>query len=514
MYDDSPRAFPASLERALWAIAFLMLALRFLWPGDTIYILDEAFLQIRIDEHFAAGTIPLSNSRGSSIPLPYGPGGQWFYMVLRLFHWHPVFLALCHMTLQLLGALLFFRVIRKAYGPESAAWAAALVASSPLLFFFARHTWDNTLLIPMGSAALWLLYKLDRRKDETRDPGSARREFLVHAGLGLVIGYGVNTHLMFGAVAVAMGLTLLLRGLRIHGISSARMWISLFVFCGVALLVLTPYLIEAFRIAAEEKPLDNARVKEHWGDLRNVWWLFQRTALFSSLFQANISFGDLKKEFSEFAGSFFAFFFYKDLFGWFGKLAAWGGAIAVLARLCLLRVEADPLRLLSALAFFFTILVYAYLNIPTAPHYFNPVWWFVFVGIAYAIPKLQGWWKKGFLVSLLLCLLVNTAYIAFATAYIRVNRGARNMETSTVVREQMRMMAAACEWGRGKALSEVKVRKEVHLGEPGFDFLPGHLPECAGVKVKLVNANADLDILYDQRSNTSAALLLVPGREN
>lgn len=512
--DDSSGRIHPHLARALWAYSLLMLALRFLWPGDTVYILDEAFLQIRLDEHFAAGTIPLSNSRGSSIPLPYGPGGQWFYMFLRLFHWHPVFLGLCHILLQLLGALLFFRVIRKAYGAEAAAWVAALVASSPLLFFFARHTWDNTLLIPLGSVALWLLYKLDRRKDESRDLGSGRREYLVHAALGLVIGYGVNTHLMFGPVAVAMGLALFLRGIRLHGILSPRMWISLLAFCGVSLLVLAPYLLEAARIARAEKPLENARVKEHWGDLRNLWWLFQRTALFSSLFQANVSFGDLKKEFSEFSGPFFAFFFYKDLFGWFGKLAAWGGAIAVLARLLMLRVEADPLRLLSALAFFFTLLVYAYLNIPTAPHYFNPVWWFVFVGMAYAITKLQGIWKMGFLVFVTLTILVNTAYIAFATAYIHVNRGARNMETSVVVAEQMRVFRDLCEWGRQRGRSEVKVRKEVHLGEPGFDFLPAHMPECSGVKLTLVNAGADLDIVYDQRSNTTAALFIVPGLEN
>jgi 4-amino-4-deoxy-L-arabinose transferase-like glycosyltransferase len=508
MIDDQPRAFSPRLERALYALALLLLALRFLWPGDTIYILDEAFLQMRIDEHFAAGTIPLSNSRGSSIPLPYGPGGQWFYMALRLVHWHPVFLALCHMTLQLGGALLFFRVIRKAYGREAGAWCALLVAASPLLFFFARHTWDNTLLIPLGSLALWLLQRLDRRKEVGRDEGTGLREYLHHAALGLVIGYGVNTHLMFGPVAVAMGLALLLRGGKRHGISSARLWISLASFAGTALLVLLPYLLEAIRIAREEKPLENARVKEHWGDFRNLWWLFQRTALYSSLFQANVSFGDLKKEFSEFSGPFFAFFFYKDLFGWFGKIAAWGGAIVVLVRLCRGRIEEDSLRLFAALAFFFTLLVYQYLNIPTAPHYFNPVWWFVFVGIAYTITKLQGVWKRLFLATIIACLFVNMSYIAFATAYIRENRGARNMETSVVVVEQMRIFRDLCTWGRERGKAEVLVRKEVHLGEPAFDFLPAHMPECIGVKLRLVNTGENLVIRYTEQSPFSAALTL------
>ncbi len=501
MNDSSLNNDSTVLSRALYAFAFLMLALRFLWPGDTIYILDEAFLQIRIDEHFAAGTIPLSNSRGSSIPLPYGPGGQWFYMALRLLSWHPVFLVLCHLTLQLGGALLFFRTLRMAYGREAAAWCAALVASSPLLFFLARHTWDNTLLIPISSLVLWLLWKLQERK----------REILIHSALGFVTGYGVNTHLMFGAMALAVGSSLFLRGVRLYGWRSRKLWIPMLVFCASSLAILLPYLVEAFRIASAEKPLENARVKEHWGDARNLWWLFQRTALSSSLFQANISFGDLKDQFQSFSGKFFGFLFYKDLFGWFGKIAAWAGAISVLIGLTRGRIETDSIRLLAGLAFFFTLLIYQYLNIPTAPHYFNPIWWLVFVGIAYAIGRLHGAWKKAFLFTLAACLFVNTSYIAFATAFIRINRGARNMETSVVVEEQMRLFRDLCSWGQQRNKAEVRVRKEAKMGEPAFDFLPSHMPECKGVKLTLVNSGEDLVIRYENSSSFSAALTITPG---
>ena len=122
---------------ATFLLAFIaaFMALRFLWLGDTVYILDEAFQQIRIDEHFAAGTIPFSNSRGSSIPLPYGPGALWILMIIRLFTWHPVWIAFYHLCYHILGYGLFAWALWRAYGKEAAIWSLAVVACSPLLFF-------------------------------------------------------------------------------------------------------------------------------------------------------------------------------------------------------------------------------------------------------------------------------------------------------------------------------------------------------------------------------------------
>jgi hypothetical protein len=492
---------PFAPERVLYSLAFLLLALRFLWPGDTVYILDEAFLQIRIDEHFAAGTIPLSNSRGSSIPVPYGPGAQWIFMLLRLVSWHPVFFSVVHIALQLLGALLFISTLRRAYGQEAGAWCALLVASSPLLFFLSRHTWDNTLLIPIAAVILWLLQKLKEQS----------HELTIHVFLGLFTGYGVNIHLMFGPLALAVGFTLLLLNLQKRGARSAQTWLLMALFSFAALAVLAPYLVEAARIARAERPLEHATVKNHWGDGRNLWWLFQRCALHSSLYGANVSFAGVKAEFLSFTGPFWGFFFQKDLFGWFGKLAAWIGAFVVLARLCRGRVESDPLRLLAALALFFFLLVLQYLNIPTGQHHFNPIWWFVFVGIAFTVTRLRDRWKKLFLLSLACTAVVNTAYIAYATAYIHQNRGARNMETSVVVTEQLRAFRELCAWGKNNGKTEVKIFKEVHMGEPPFDFLPAHMPECQGIKLTLMEerSEADFALQYPKDSETSSALVTV-----
>jgi|GEM_PF-5651549 len=490
-------------ERVLISLALLLLAARFLWPGDTVYILDEAFIQLRIDEHFAAGTIPLSNSRGSSIPVPYGPGAQWLFMFLRLFSWHPIFFAIVHLLAQLLGALLFFRTLRRAYGPEAAAWCALLVASSPLLFFFSRHIWDNTFFIPLAALSLWLLQRL-------RENGP---ELLIHVLLGLVTGYCVNIHLMYGPIALALGFTLILINLGRHGVRSRNFWLLPAAFGISALIVLAPYLIELARIAKEERPMDHARVMERWGDGRNLWWLFMRTTLFSSLYGANVSFDQVKNHFLDFSGPFFAYFFRIDMFGWFAKLAAWGSAVVVLARLVRGRIDSDPLRLFAALSFAGVLIVYQYLNIPTAPHYFNPIWWFVFIGMAGAIVKLQGWGKKFFLFTLACTAAVNISYISFATAYIHVNRGARNMETSVVVSEQLRMFRELCAWGRARGIGEVKIFKEAIMGEPAFEFLPAHMPECAGTKLVLVPSIslAHLRLYQPAESATSAALLMGPG---
>jgi hypothetical protein len=493
-------------HRVLFAVAAVFFLLRFLWPGDTIYILDEAFIQMRVDEHLAAGTIPFSNSRGSSIPLPYGPGALWFYMAIRpLVGWHPVAIICVHIAFQLAGYALLLLTIRRAYGSAACAWAAALVATSPYLFFAARHPWDTTLLIPLTALALWCLQRL-------REGG---RELPLHAALGLVTGYAANIHLMFGPMALAVGATLLLWNLRQHSLRRARSWLLLGTFAGCALLVLAPYLLEAYRIASAEHPLEHARAQKHWGDGRNLWWIFLRTTLFSSLFGARAMLDDVRAPFFAFTGQPFAYLYRVDLFGWLGKLAAWGAAFAVLARLARLRFDDEPLRILAGLVFFFTLVVFQYLNIPMANHYFTPIWWFVFLGIALAVRDLRGPWRPVFLASLAGSLFVNGTYTAFALAYLHENRGARNMEASVAVSEQLRVMRELCAWGAAHGKSDVKIIKRAFLGEPAFDFLPRHMPECRGTTLTLVNGEpADFLLHHPANSSTSAALVAdpVPGK--
>lgn len=489
-------------QRVLFALATVFFLLRYLWPGDTIYILDEAYVQLVVDKALAAGTIPLSNSRGSSIPLPYGPGGPLFYMVVRQFTWNPVYIALAHITLQISGSLIFLRAVARAYGREACAWIALAVATSPFLFFSARHSWDNTMIIPVAGFIVYLLQKL-------RDGGP---EILLHALLGYAGGYALATHLMFGPVMLALGLTLVLWNLRKHSLRRPRAWVLLFAFGLGAAVILGPYLWEAFRIAREEKALEHTRTTHRWGDGRNLWWTFLRTTLFSSLFGARAMLDDVRTQFFAFTGQPFAFFYRIDLFGWFGKLAAWGAAGAVLFRLVRLRFDDEPLRIFSALSFFFLVLVFQYLNIPTAQHYYQPIWWFVFLGIALAIHTLRPPWKQAFLAVTAACLFVNGSYIAFAMAYIHQNKGARNMDTSVAVSEQMRNVRELCAWAKAHGKSEVKIFKDAFLGEPTLEFLPKHMPECQGITLPLVanKPEADFVLHHPADSETSAALVAEP----
>ena len=145
-------------------------------------------------------------------------------------------------------------------------------------------------------------------------------------------------------------------------------------------------------------------------------------------------------------------------------------------------------------------------------YYFLPIWWFVFLGIALAIRDLRFLWKQIFLFFIAGSVIVNSSYVAFAMAYIHENKGARNMEMSVAVSEQLRNLRELCAWGRAQGKTDVKVYKNAFLGEPAFEFLPKHMPECQGITVTLVTDRAKADFLLHHPSNseTSAALVADP----
>jgi hypothetical protein len=486
-------------QRTLVALALFFFALRFLWLGDTVFILDEPLMQLRIDDSFAHGVIPLFHSRGSSIPIPYGPGAIWFFMIPQLFTWRPEGVVFFQLCFQLLGYGLFARTVYRAYGAEAFAWALLALAVSPSLFFASRHPWDSALFVPLCGGILYCLQRL-------KEGGSP---LPLHATMGLLAGYGINTHLMFGPIVLALGGTLLLWNLRTNSLRSWRSWIYLGAFAGCTLAVLLPYLVAATQIVLEEKPLEHARVGHRWGDGRNLWWIFLGTTTYESLFHGRIMLDEVRNYFYAFAGQPFAFFFKIDIFGWIGKLVAWIAAFSVLLRLIRLRFDDELLRIFATLSFFLLILVYQYLNIPMASHYFMPLWWFVFAGIAFAISALKSPGKMILLFFLGCTIAVNASYDMFALAYLHQNKGARNMEASVAISEQLRNMREICAWAKSKGRLDVSVVKDANLGDPTLDYLPRHLPECEGMRIQLIGdkSKADLFIHHPPDSATSAALV-------
>ena len=86
------------------------------------------------------------------------------------------------------------------------------------------------------------------------------------------------------------------------------------------------------------------------------------------------------------------------------------------------------------------------------------------------------------------------------------------MEASVAISEQLRNLREVCAWANERHRTEIQVAKEASLGDPTLDYLPRHMPECAGIRVLLVpdKSRADLFIHHPLNSATSAALVFTP----
>lgn len=501
-----------SYEKIILLVAFMMILLRFTFPGDTVFIADEPSFQSRIDQHLEAGTIPLTSFRGSSIALPYGGGAFWFYMPIRLLISDPVLIALYHIFFLSLGAILFWYVMRKQFGAEPAAWGFLLLASSPILFFFARHSWDNTLFVPLGAAILWLMAKL--QSDHSLE---GKKEYWVHAFLGLAAAYGLNIHLMFGPMIIAIGLTLLWRNASRYGIFSFRTYGLLATYSFIFILAVAPYLLESYRIVQQEAALESTKFKDRWGDLRNLWWLFQRTTVFTSVWGSRIYLEQVKQDFYLFSGGFLTFFYRIDIFGWIVKLAAWFSVIFAAIALIKKNSKVNILIILALFSFLSILSVYQYLNIPTAPHYFHPVWWFGFLGFAYTLSKSPKLMKPILLGFCAATVLVNFSFIVQSMRFFHENKGARAMSYSVAIHEQKRAISELCGLAKSKGIQKVHIDiSQVYLMGFVFDYLPKHMDECNGLVIDTLKVANEpgFKFMHPADSNTKADLILSEREKN
>jgi len=183
---------------AVFGTAIFFLIARFLFLGDTLFIADEAKIQLIITDHMNAGTIPLFGLGGSSLPAPYGAFALWVYGAVRLVTDHPYALVFSHLVFHALGFGLFFWSLKMLYNKTVASWSLLLAASSPFLFFYSRFPWDNTLLVFSSSLVLLGVAKFE--SDRKRDRPFSYLPWTI-AAIG--IGIGINTHLMIGPVAIA-----------------------------------------------------------------------------------------------------------------------------------------------------------------------------------------------------------------------------------------------------------------------------------------------------------------------
>jgi hypothetical protein len=346
-------------------------------------------------------------------------------------------------------------------------------------------------------------------------PGNKNYEYFLHAALGLIAAYGLNIHLMFGPILMALCLTLAWRDFFLYGIKQYRPYLLLLVFSFSFLLLVAPYLFEAYRITQQEGALEQTKFKERWGDSRNLWWLFQRTTVFASVWGARIYLEQAHNEFFAYAGRIFTFFFRIDLFGWFIKLAAWGAACYSLAMI--FRKEKRPplLMVFSVFSFLSVLLVFQYLNIPTAPHYFHPLWWFVFLGFCFTLARAGKALRIALQLACTATILVNVSFIVQSMRFVHENNGARTMTYSVAIHEQKRALTDLCRKARLRGLSHVKLDiSSVFLMGFVFDYLPNHMEDCRGLvfEAKREPTNANYRFIHPADSATKADLILEEAR--
>jgi len=491
------------VKKAILFFAVLMLIARFLFPGNAPFISDEPNYQFSVEKNMHDGTFPLTNFRGSSIALAYGAGGIYFYWPIRLLTSDPAVIIFYHIFFVSLSILFLYFVGRRVFGKDAAAWMVFSAASSPLLFLFSRCAWDNTILYPVAGALLYLFSQLG-------DPlNSLKKNYYLMGLIGLTIGFGINVHLMFGPLAVAGALTVVYFCFTLRENKVQKFYALLIFFFFCALLV-APYLYEALSLMKNENAVASSKFKERWGDARNLWWIFQRSVIFSSLWGSRIHFDGIYPELNQYVGSFLAYFFRVDLFGWLGKAAAW--ILPFVTIKSLLQKKKIPLVfILASAGFFSTLFTINYINIPTDPHYFNPIWWFVFLGIGWAVSQLRGLWKKIFLASLVLTVTVNCFFLFSTMKFVAENHGARNVNYGTAVREQERAMTSICMDMNAKNKNNANLDTgSVIIQNYPLEYHLKHLKACVGKSLSIANStsNYDYKLAYSEVSTTDASWLV------
>lgn len=217
-----------------------------LCAGVYFYRLDKPLGSSEAYSALAAGASSVSQTVG--IALEYDPGKPPLYHVLL--HLFGLWFGLSETSLRAFSGLwaiasviLTYLVGCELFDPATAICAAALWASNPLTFFFARWARMYTMFIALSTALFWLLLRL------RRDPDSRATT----AGLGLVVALLLYTHLL-ALLFVGAAIAILLRD-TLTGRLAAAPWVAL----AAALVVFAPVI-----------PMEMAQGREllttHWMD--------------------------------------------------------------------------------------------------------------------------------------------------------------------------------------------------------------------------------------------------------
>jgi hypothetical protein len=468
------------LEGLLPSLAALLFLLRFGGLSYAPFIQDEPYLQILLDQHLGAGTLPTFGVEGS-FGLPYGPTALWFYYPIRLFTHSPYWLIAAHAGLVACAFLLFYLALAKAVGKAEAGWAALLASSSPFLFFYSRIAWDNTFLIFGSALLLFALGALEKTPRPSR-----------WALLGLAGGLLLNTHLM-SLPLLASALLAALPALK----KAKKRGFAVGALSGAFLLPVSFYLY-GLTIAPRETLEPSPGRGELFDLLAGLLLGFGRflsSAGFDYFLGAGFEPVHSIGRWPDYLSAFDP--------GWLLKAAAGAAAIATAWRA---RAMALPALLkVGLLAPLLSLPLYLALG-PAAihPHYLMALWWLGFLFCAQALRLASG--RKQALLKLLVGVVAaaNLAYVAGFSASMRERMGTRNMRYGTGQAELEETARELCRrMGReGASAAELHLRATPGVRPAAMAYLSRHEPECEGkklvfmagfpgaVKYKLVYANS------------------------
>ena len=392
-----------------------MTAYRFCYLGNAPFTNDEPRTQLFIDEHLIRGTIPLHGLWGSRALC--GPAPAWMFMLLRLFTAKTDAIVLFHAFLFTVGIALALLTIWNHFGPRSVLWLWALIASSPVLFFYSRFPWDNTFQIFFGGVLIFWLSSLFDRKPTLVDG----------IGTGILAGLLLNTHLMSIPFLVAIALT------RTKEMKQRRFWITQVLgFSAVA----APYLVVLIPTLRGDEYRVN--ILSILYELIGVGFGPVRLLMLSTMeyfFDGQLPWVPSLRWIDITVGLLMVFPF----LGWRPVRSSVHYSKAPLEN------GRDFLTRLALTQWVVTALYYALIGLSLRhPHYILPLLWPLLILLALLLSGKKTWRVWWWYAVIGVIVVINTVFTLLSQEWIMVHQGTQGRHFGTTIDEQKRVIGELC----------------------------------------------------------------------
>lgn len=480
------------LDIILFLTCICFLFARLLSPGLAQFVSDEPKLAIQWDILREQGKITFVGLSGSNLATPYGALASWLYGFVKLFSHHPKYFALMQSSISVASILLVVAMVKRYTTGRLWLYFFAAIACSPYIFFYNRHPWDNTFIIPFTGFLIVAYLQLS----QALSSGERGKVIFWSIGTGIACGLLVNIHLMAMILVLALVLALLLQQVYARkGLSELLMPIGIGLISFVVIIL--PYALEAMEVAKTLQTPTTRGDRTLFGDGRQLYWSFIKSNVHLSTFGVRNFWGPLAwSQFSEFVGDAFTFLYRKDIQGWPVKVAAFVFIFFATFRFFKRseKFKFYPLDFLMLTAFYGIVAAFWVLNIPVQPHYYHVVWWVGAYAFARAFMLIELKVLRVTLQAIFIFVcFVNITYIANTMRFVHVNDGYRGINFGPSIYEQWDATTRLCELIRkmpDKKKYVVDLGKVEMFGEPLIHNMR-HKDECLGINTLFVRNWAD-----------------------